>query len=159
MIQLLKSILALIGACFVSVLMFTFGSLYMIGYGFVMSKRAKKQNRIVYFLKFCWRIFDGCLAGLGHLIYQIAYTLDLWWNMLGEILEDNITHKEDTEFTKPNVSVSASVGKLEIDGDLNKYGKIFSKILNFAFQQRSHAKGAWKHLQANNENRKFFNEK
>jgi len=158
MIKLLKSLLALIGACIVSIPMFTLGPIYMILWGWYMSKRAKKQNRLVYLWKFFWRIFDGCLAAVGHMIYQIAYAMDLGWNMVGEILEDWITHKEDTEFTKPGVSVSASIGKLEIDGDLNKRGKTFSKLLNFAFQQKSHAKGAWKHLQANNENRKFFNE-
>ena len=159
MIQLLKSLLALIGAIIVSIPMFTLGVLYMVFYGLYMSKRAKKENRIIYFLKFCWRIFDGFLAGLGHMIYQVGYTLDLWWNVFGELLEDCITHEENTTFTEPNVSVSASVGKLEIDKKLNKTGKFLSKLLNFAFQQSSHAKGAWKHLQANNENRKYFNEK
>ena len=156
--ELFKGSYALIGAIIVSVPMFTIGLIYTIGYGLWFSRKAKKYHPVEYFFRFIWRIIDGCLAAIGHLFYELGYCLDLMWNMLGEILEDLMTHKEDTEFTKKNVSVSASIGKLEIDGDLNKFGRWFSKILNFAFGQKSHARGAWEWLQFKNKNKdKYFN--
>ena len=65
------------------------------------------------------------------------------WNVNGEILEDIITSEENTYFSKKNISVSATVGDLEIRNKLNKVGKIFSKLLNFFFKQKQHAVDAW----------------
>jgi hypothetical protein len=78
----------------------------------------------------------------------MAYALDMGWNVNGEILEDMLTAEESTTFTQRDLSVSASVGKLEIDGKLNKSGKMFSKVLNFAFNQKQHAIDAWNYTQA-----------
>jgi PhoH-like ATPase len=62
-----------------------------------------------------------------------------------------LTAKENTTFTQRDLSVSASVGKLEIDGDLNKFGKGFSKALNFFFGQKQHAVDAWNYTKARKE--------
>ena len=156
--ELSKSLFALIGAIIVSVIFIPYGIIYTLIYGIWFSKRAKKGNRWTAFFRFIWRIIDGILAAFGHLIYAIGYCLDLIWNMFGEAIEDTVTTEEDTEFTKKNVSVSASIGKLQIDGKLNKFGRAFSKALNFAFGQKNHAPGAWRFLQAQRENKKFYNE-
>lgn len=146
--ELLKGIWALIWAIVVSTLMFTIGTLYSIGYGIWLGKKARKQDRRTAIFRYIWRFIDGMAAAIGHALYEIAYALDLTWNVNGEILEDGITAKEDTTFTEKNLSVSASVGKLEIDGDLNKFGKFFSKLLNIFFWQKQHAVDAWRYTEA-----------
>ena len=73
------------------------------------------------------------------------------WNVNGEIIEDMITAEEDTTFTQKNISVSASTGKLEIDGKLNWFGRLFSKTLNLFFGQKQHAIDAWRYTQARKE--------
>lgn len=149
--ELLNGIWVLFCAILVSALMFSFGTLYTLFYGIWFSRRAKKGNRWTALFRFLWRILDGMAAAVGYALYEIAYALDLAWNVNGEIIEDIVTAKEDTEFTKKNVSISESVGKLEIDGDLNKSGKIFTKALNIFFNQKQHAIDAWKFNQAKKE--------
>lgn len=102
------------------------------------------------FFKFWWRLIDGFAAAVGHALYEIAYALDLGWNVNGEIIEDIITTEENTHFTEKNVSVSATTGDLEIQGKLNKNGLRFTKLLNFFFNQKQHAIDSWNFLQAKN---------
>jgi len=149
--ELAIALWALLWALIVSVALLPVGFVYNLLYGIWLSKRARKGNRWTAIFRFVWRIIDGVCAAIGHTIYEFAYGWDLSWNVVGgEFLEDCITAKEDTTFTEKNVSVSASVGKLEIDNDLNKTGKWFSKALNFAFGQKQHARDAWNYLQARN---------
>lgn len=143
--ELLSGTWALIWALIVSALMFTVGTVYSLGYSIWLSVTMKKWYA---FFLFWWRLIDGFCAAIGHAFYEIAYALDLGWNVNGEILEDMITSEENTTFNQKNISVSASTGKLEIDGKLNKFGKIFSKVLNFAFAQKQHAIDAWYYTQA-----------
>ena len=151
--ELFISILALFGALIMSCLNYPLGIIYSFFYSFVLSfskKHRKKYNPkwgYFFFIYFWVRFIDGFAAAIGHLIYEVGYALDLGWNVNGEIIEDMVTAKENTTFSEKNVSVSASIGKLEIAGDLNKFGRWFSKALNFAFRQKSHAKGAWLFLQ------------
>lgn len=142
--ELIHSAVALIGALIVSVLVYSIGTIYSLGYAIYMTITYKKP--LAFFL-FWWRQIDGYCAAAAHLLYALAYSLDLGWNVNGEIIEDLVTAKEDTTFSQKNISVSATIGKLEIDGDLNRTGKWFSKALNFAFMQKSHARGAWEFLQ------------
>ena len=146
--ELLNGLWVLFCALIVSCLMFSIGTLYTLLYGIWFSRRAKKGNRLTALFRFLWRIVDGMAAAVGYALYEMAYALDLAWNVNGEIVEDMVTTKEDTEFTKKNVSISESVGKLEIDGDLNKFGKKFTKMLNVFFNQKQHAIDAWRFNQA-----------
>jgi hypothetical protein len=136
---------ALIWAIAVSGLMFTVGILYSFGYSIWLSITLKKWYA---FITFWFRLIDGFLGAIGHFFYESAYSLDLGWNVNGEIIEDLITTEESTTFTKKNISVSASVGKLEIEGKLNKSGERFSKTLNIFFWQKNHAVDAWNYTQA-----------
>jgi hypothetical protein len=146
--ELVHGIWSLIWALIVSSLMFSIGTVYSLIYSIYMSVTFK--NKWMFF-KFWWRLVDGFCAAAGHALYELAYALDMCWNVNGEILEDIITAKENTTFSQKNISVSATTGKLEIDGDLNKAGKIFSKALNFFFGQKQHAKDAWMYTKARKE--------
>lgn len=137
-------ILELLGAIIVTILITGFGFAYSLGYSIWLTITLKKWYA---FFLFWWKLIDGIFAALGYMLHGIAYGLDLIWNVVaGEMIEDTITAKEDTEFAKKNVTVSASTGKLEIERKLNGTGKKFSKVLNFAFGQKAHAKDSWNYL-------------
>lgn len=146
--ELVKGIWSLIWAILMTCLSWPIGIVYSLGYSIVMSITLKDKWM---FFKFWWRLVDGFAAALGHLLYQAGYALDLTWNVNGEIIEDIITAKEDTHFSEKNITVSATTGKLEIDGDLNKAGKIFSSTLSLFFGQKQHAKDAWLFTKARKE--------
>lgn len=155
--ELLQGFWALLWAIIVSSLVFSIGTLYSLGYSIWLSITFKKWYA---FFQFWWRLMDGFAAALGNLLYEAAYSLDLGWNVNGEILEDMLTAEENTTFTQKNMSVSASVGKLQIDGKLNKFGLKFSKLLNFFFGQKQHAIDAWYYTKAKKELReKYFTKK
>jgi len=155
--ELFQGLWALIWAIIVSCLMLTIGTAYSLGYSIWLSITFKKWYA---FFQFWWRLIDGFSAAIGHAFYEIAYSLDLAWNVNGEILEDMLTAEENTTFTEKNMSVSASVGKLQIDGKLNKFGLKFSKLLNFFFGQKQHAIDAWYYTKAKKELReKYFTKK
>ena len=155
--ELLQGFWALLWAIIVSSLVFSIGTLYSLGYSIWLSITFKKWYA---FFQFWWRLIDGFAAALGNLLYEAAYSLDLGWNVNGEILEDMLTAEENTTFTQKNMSVSASVGKLQIDGKLNKFGLKFSKLLNFFFGQKQHAIDAWYYTKAKKELReKYFTKK
>lgn len=152
--EFLIGIWVLVFAVVVSCLMFTVGILYSLGYSMWLSITGKDWKA---FFKFWWRTIDGILAAVGYALYEVAYALDIAWNVNGEILEDMITTEEKTTFGEKNLSVSASVGKLEIDGKLKKSGRIFSKVLNIFFWQKQHAIDAWNFTQAKEQLReKYF---
>lgn len=155
--QFLFALLALIGSAIVTIVYLPLGFLYSIGYGIWLKRRGNQWTAL---FRYAWRIVDGTFCAFAHIIHWgLAYGLDLLWNVHGELIEDAVTHEDDTTFGEKDISVSASIGKLEIDGKLNKTGRIFSKVLNFVFWQKQHAKDAWLFLQARIELRKKYFEK
>ena len=143
--EFFQGVWALIWATIVSCLMITIGTVYSLGYSIWLTITLKKWYA---FFIFWWRLIDGIFFALGHMLYELAYSLDLIWNVNGEILEDFMTAEENTTFTDRDISVSASVGKLQKEGKLNRFGLWFSRLLNFAFGQKQHALDAWEYTQA-----------
>jgi hypothetical protein len=152
--EFLISIWVLIWACIMTILVHVLGTPFSLFYSIWLTITLKKPFA---FFKFWWRFVDGLLFAIGYIFYEIAYGLDLTWNVNGEAIEDLMTTEENTTFTDREISVSASIGKLEIDGKLKKFGKGFSKVLNFAFNQKQHAIDAWYFTKAKKELRgKYF---
>jgi len=84
-----------------------------------------------------WRSFK-------YIAYHTALFLDYTLNVFaGELLEDLVTWKENTWFGNGRTTVSASIGQLENKEYLNKAGKIFSKFLNFIFNEKDHSLKAY----------------
>lgn len=154
--ELISGLITLIGAILVSILMFTIGTLYSFGYSIWLSISLRKWYA---FLTFWWRLVDGFCASIGNILFEIAYSLDLGWNVNGELIEDLVTTEENTTFNQKNITVSASIGKLEIDGKLNtKFGKKFTKFLNILFGQKNHAVDSWNFYEAKKKLRsQYFN--
>jgi len=138
--ELLQGLVTLIASIVVTIFSWSLGTVYSLGYSIWLSVTLKKWNA---FFIFWWRLIDGFAAALGHIFYETAIALDMTWNVNGEIIEDFITHEENTTFSEKNITVSASTGKLKTEGKLNKVGMGFSKVLNRVFNQKNHAVDAW----------------
>lgn len=138
--EFFNSLKALIGAIIVTIAYMGIGFVYSLGYSIWLSLTWKDWKA---FFVFWWRFIDGIFAAIAHIIYSIAYALDLSWNVNGEMLEDFWTHEEETHFSKKNISVSATIGHLEKRGKLNGFGVVFSTWLDFFFNQKRHSEGAW----------------
>lgn len=154
--ELLTGILALSAAIVISCLIFTFGTAYSLGYSIYMSVTGKDWTA---FFRFWYRTIDGLLAAIGYGLYYAAEALDIGWNVNGEIIEDIITHDENTMFGQKGVTVSATIGKIEYEKKLNRTGRILSTLLNIAFMQKHHALDAYRWTVARNELKKGYFEK
>lgn len=151
----LVGLMVFVFATAVSVFLVPVLTAYALGYSIYWSVKYKSVKS---FFKFWLKTIDGILSGIGYMLYHLGYGWDLIWNAEGEMLEDLITAEESTTFGDKNVTVSASVGKLEIDKKLNKYGIFSSKALNFIFWQKAHAVDSWLFQKAKKELRdKYFN--
>lgn len=82
----------------------------------------------------------------GNFFLNNAITLDILGNVNGELIERFVTKEKNTMFGMQGVTISASLGDLEIRGKLNKKGLFLSKILNFAFNQKQHCIDAFYNL-------------
>lgn len=146
--EFLNGVYVLILSIIVSVFIFTIGTVYSFIYSLWLSLTLKEWKA---FFKFWWNLIDGIFAMIGYILYNIGYGLDMGWNVNGEMLEDIVTSKEDTMFGKKNVPVSASIGKLELEGKLTtRIGKGLSKALNIVFNQKQHAIDSWLYFVAKN---------
>jgi hypothetical protein len=83
---------------------------------------------------------------LTSFFYSNAITIDILGNVNGELIERFVTKERNTLFGQQGVTISASLGDLEIRGKLNKKGLFLSKILNFAFNQKQHCIDAFYNL-------------
>lgn len=153
--NLIGGIWSLFWAIVFSVFMFSVGTLYTLGYSIWLSITGKDWKA---FFRFWWKTIDGLMFAAGNALYEIAYSLDLGWNVNGEMLEDWATAEENTTFGEKDLSVSASIGKLEIDGKLNWFGRVISKALNIFFWQKQHAIDAWNFTKARKELREQYYE-
>lgn len=153
--ELLQGLITLVAAILVTVFSWSLGTVYSLGYSIWLSITLKKWYA---FFTFWWRLIDGFASALGHVLYETAIALDMTWNVNGEIVEDFITHEENTTFSQKNITVSASTGKLKTEGKLNKVGLGFSKVLNRVFNQKNHAIDAWHYyLDKEKLDNKYFN--
>lgn len=152
--ELLNGILAIIGSSLITVTIFWYLILHQIVHAIYMTVTLKDWKSL---FRLAWRTVDGTFAVIGYLLYHIAYSQDLLWNVYGEAIEDVTTSKEDTLFGNKEVSVSAAIGKEEYEGRLVPSGKIITKILNVAFWQKQHAIDSWLFYKSKKElESKFF---
>ena len=140
----------MVASIIISAFALTPGAAYSVGHAIIMSVTLKDWKA---FFKLIWRMIDGMLVAIGHIMYQIGFGLDLLWNaMAGEAIEDFTTTREDTLFCERGITVSEAVGLEERGQFLIKSGKAFSSTLNKAFGQKRHALDA---LEYNKEKRKL----
>ena len=67
---------------------------------------------------------------------SLALIIDIFGNVIdGDLLEHFITEEKNTSFGKLDWTISASVGEIEIKGNLNKTGVKFSNLLSKVFEK------------------------
>ena len=131
--KIISGPIALLASLILSIILLPVGFLYTIG------KYAKecKVNPILTMLK---NFGLSILLVISYLCMRVAVAIDRLGNVVaGEFLEDFITSKENTLFSDPNTTISSSTGALEVEGELNKTGTWFSKILSKVLGEDNHA--------------------
>lgn len=135
--DIITPIIRLVSAIIISCIIIPIGIVYSIG-------KALLELKLLGVIRYIFSFLYNIIVTLGYLLNHIAIMLDMLWNVSGEFIEDSVTWEEKTTFGFPKITVSASIGKLEEENKLNKTGKWFSNLLNVAFNQKNHAKDAWK---------------
>jgi len=137
--ELLLSIKTLVFASIVTVLLLP-AYLYSIGYA-VWTGVTLKDWKAPF--RFIWSLINGTLLSIAWLLTQLAIFLDFLWNVLGgEAIEDMLTTRENTQFTKGKTTVSQAAGREMLDGYYKDNMLWFSKVVNKVFRQKNHFKGA-----------------
>lgn len=141
------SLLIMITGVLVFTTLSLLGIIYGFGYSLYMSFIYKD---VLFFFKYWWKMVDGTLSSIGHIMYEVAIGFDYKANILsGELMEDFVSHKSDSHFGEKKTTISASIGELEIKSEKNpqyksKKGKVISQILNIIFNQKRHCIDSWK---------------
>lgn len=134
-----QNFIFLIVAIILGALLLPIGFVYHIGklvVEFKFKSIFKKLHEFVYHILFV----------LGYIAKHIALGIDILGNVIaGELLEDCVTSKEDTFYGSSDITISAATGKLELDDNLNKFGKFFTKMLSWGFEP-NHSILAYKHF-------------
>ena len=93
----------------------------------------------LYWLKLFYQIWNV----IKFFLHNAAVGIDLLGNVvIGDLIEDIVTHKEKTWFGNGKVTISAAIGQLEHYNNLNKRGKWLSKMLSIVFEP-NHCKNAY----------------
>lgn len=130
--ELLNSIILLVSAVVMGIIVLPLGFVYYILWSVWTSK---KSNIFSIFTKI-WRIFNELMLVFASIIRQVAIGIDQVGNVIaGELIEDCITKEENTTFSKSGITISASTGKLETEGKLNKVGIWFTETLSKVFEE------------------------
>lgn len=124
--------LLLSAAVVLGVIALPLGLLHRVIKLFYDSKGTPRKERVKKIGKWILQILYQIWVVVKYVIYQIAYIVDLFGNVLaGEAIEDIITAKEDTLLGKGDVSISAAIGDLKRDPKaLNGRGILLDNILS-----------------------------
>lgn len=131
--RLISGPIALLASIVIATILLPVGFIYTIG-------KYAKECKINPFLTMLKNFGLSILFVISYLCMRVAVAIDILGNVIaGEFLEDFITSKEDTLFSKPDITISSSTGALEVEGELNKTGNWFSKILSKVLGEDNHA--------------------
>lgn len=141
LLMLAKSIVILFAAILVTVFIKTSGTVYAFIYSiiFLFIDPSKVINLWVVYI-------EGMIKNLAWFITKTAVYLDLCWNIGGssELIEDFTTYKENSWFNRPLTTVSASIGRHEINDELVETGQSLSNLLNIVFAEKTHAASSYR---------------
>lgn len=141
----IQPILLLIGACIIFPLISVLGIIYNLFKSFIECFQVKFWkgliNFLIYWLKVLyqvWNVIKALMVDKG-----IAMALDLFANATGgEMCEDCCTTREETWFGKGDKTLSAAIGKEEVEGFLVKFGWVITGLLS-KFLGKNHSVEAY----------------
>jgi hypothetical protein len=125
-------ILLILIAVLLGVIAIPIGVLYTLSKPFYDHKSKPFKKRMIYFFTWILRILYQVWVVIRYSMFQVAYILDILSNVLvGELIEDIITHKENTMLGNGDISISAAIGDIKKDKKaLNGRGLLLDKILS-----------------------------
>lgn len=135
----MKSLLNEIGTIIVAIVAVIAGALFIpIGLLYTLLKPfydykrkkffARLKQAAIWFFKVLYQLWNT----IKKAFYFIGYVIDLIGNALvGELIEDIVTAKEDTLLGKGDITISAALGDLKSKGQLNGRGLWICKVLSF----------------------------
>ena len=132
----LSPILLIAVAVFLGVIAIPVGVIYTMSKPFYDHKSKPFKQRMRYFGLWLLRMLYQVWVVVRYLMFQIAYVLDILSNVLvGELIEDIITHKEETMLGNGDISISAAIGDIKRDPKaLNGRGRFLDKVLSMLDQ-------------------------
>jgi len=150
--KLWQSLKLLMAALILGSIVLPIGFLYDLGHSIYESKKKRFLIRFLILIReLCIVILSMIMTILERVAYALAFGIDQIGNvMAGEMIEDCITAEENTLFGKSGVTISASTGKLETEGKLNKVGKWFTNFLSRTLG-KNHSVDAYDSWTADNE--------
>lgn len=88
-------------------------------------------------------IFNEKNKGYNYL-YRCAFSIDVLGNCLfGELFEFLFAVKRGKTYFGSLTSVSSAIGELIFQKNINRFGKWFSKVLDFTFREKNHCMNAY----------------
>ncbi len=122
------AVIELIAAILLAIILFPLGLLYSLYLPF------RKGLNFVRFIRYWKNLFIQIYTLIMYMFHSIAFTIDVLGNVIvGELIEDLITKQENTWFGCRLHSISQSIGQVQSNNMLNKFGKFLQKSIDFVF--------------------------
>ena len=138
--NLIKSLLILCASlCFFSIVSLIGGVMAPFVYFF------DENKTFLGFFMYIIKIFSGVFNSISYIIHSFAVGYDIFCNAIaGDSIEFTITPQRDTMLGNGKNTVSAGIGDVSKDKELNLFGKCINKGLNIVFNQEDHGRDARK---------------
>ena len=128
-----KPLLLFLSALIVFGTLSVFGMVYNLGKSIYECFRGNIFTGICKFIYYWLKVLYQLWNVVKYFLMKSAIAIDLFGNVAGgELVEDCVTAKEDTLFGKGSVTMSAGVGELEIEDELNPRGLFLTNLLSKA---------------------------
>ena len=140
----IEPLLLFISALIVFGTLSVFGMLYNFGKSIYECCRGNFFTGVFKFIYYWLKVLYQLWNVVKYFLMKSAIAIDLFGNVAGgELVEDCVTAKEDTLFGKGSVTMSAGVGELEIEDELNPRGVFLTNLLSKALGE-NHSIEAYK---------------
>lgn len=112
------------------------GFIYNIAKAIYHSKGYKLGTALIHIAKYWGNVLYQVWVVVKKVFYYTAFILDLLGNaLLGELIEDLVTHEENTYYGKGDRTISVATGDIELrnktkPGTMNSIGLWFVGVLN-----------------------------
>lgn len=130
-------LLALVSSLILAIILFPFGFIWHFFKPFYDAFNQKKNIGVIIwnFIRYWGMLIYQIWCSIKYILLRLAVAIDIMGNVVvGELLEDAITSEEKTFFMDGKTTISASVGHLEKNNKLNKFGLLFTKLLGKVFE-------------------------
>ena len=94
----------------------------------IIKFKQEPWKKIIYFIGEVGFVISWILSRIG-------VGIDILGNVLGELIKKFVSKSDETYFGKVNMTISGSLGHLELDNKLTPFGKQLVNLLNKIFRE------------------------